>query len=107
MGRDRWQVPRHEEFPACPDRQADRDQRLEPNGTPYPPTLLGGPNQSHEVGNGLWAEGRCPGRAYVSVGIQDRIGSLVEVGLDPGPWLSRPSWSGRLWTRRTRDWRGG
>lgn len=107
MGGDQWQVPRDEQFPACPNRQTDGHQHLESNWTPYPAALLGGPDQPHEVGNGLRAEGTGPGGTYVPVGIEDGVRPLIEVGSDPRPRLSRPSWPGWLWTGRTRDWRGG
>ena len=112
MGGDRRQVRRDKEFSACPDRQADGHECLEPNRTPDLSALLGRPDQTHQVGNRLRAEGGGPGGTDVAVGIEDRIGPLVEVRSDPGPWLSRPSWpgllcTGLLWTGRTRDWRGG
>ena len=107
MGWDRRQVPRDEQFPACPDREADGHERLEPNRPPDPASLLGGPDQPHKVGNGLRAEGTGPGGTYVAVGIQDGIRPFIQVGADPRPWLRRSAGTGMAWTGRTRDWRGG
>jgi len=107
MGGDRRQVRGDEEFSACPDGQADGDERLEPNRTADLSALLGGADQPQEVGNRLRAEDGGPCGPDIAVGVENRLVPLVEVRADPGSWLGRPAWRTRLWTGRTRDWRGG
>lgn len=102
MSGDLWDLPGDKQFSSCPGNQAGGHQRLQADGTTDGPALFSCSDQPHQISHCLRAEGGCPAGANVRIGEEDRGGTLVEVGANPGPWLGG---STRTW--RTRDWRGG